>query len=559
MAERDDDFLDHGGEEFNVDSDEFSIPEDADSGDDFLDDNSDFELSEDDIIDESSSEADHFDFLDDELGDEDSGNQDSSEDDVPTLEEHGEFSGEETEEEESGYGETDEYDEYLEGEEHEGDASLGWKAWTGLALGVVLTMGGLTYYVMPPSTSSNEQVAGNTRQESLPEPPPAPPKSQSANQQTPPPAPQSSGQGAPVSVSPFPDDGTSTGNSANRETGADQVTADQRAADQLRAEMAKQQGQIAQAETSTPTRAFDTTSAQAPAQTASSGFGGSNSGGSGNGGGFDSGNQGGTPEASTLAADDSEYRTAPINRGSETQQAREAGYTAMIEDQRRAFALLMKATQGNGEQLSQMENKLDNFQRKTSKNVNDLDRRVEKLEKMMQQRPAVTKQAVRPTEKAATQSEGQTKKGPEYSVPKSPSEIKDMQRTLNAHNYRAGTVDGLLGPQTREAIKRLQKEHGLPVNSWLNAETLAALADPKIYSGTYPKPKKKAPSKPAKVAPDEQWYVRGVTPTKAVVYRPDGLSYAVKVGSEIPGMGQVTQLDTEKLHVVTAKGVITRR
>ena len=171
---------------------------------------------------------------------------------------------------------------------------------------------------------------------------------------------------------------------------------------------------------------------------------------------------------------------------------------------------------------------------------------MKKLEEMIKQGPAVTKKGE--TNSSETQ-------GVFASVPKSPDEIKTLQRTLNKHGYRAGPVDGLLGKQTRAAIKRLQKEHGLPVNGWLNPKTLAALESPKDYSGTYPKETENS----SKAATKTTWFVRGVTPTKAVVYRPDGLSFAVKVGSEIPGMGQVTKLDTEKVHVVTAKGVITRR
>jgi hypothetical protein len=50
-----------------------------------------------------------------------------------------------------------------------------------------------------------------------------------------------------------------------------------------------------------------------------------------------------------------------------------------------------------------------------------------------------------------------------------------------------------------------------------------------------------------------------MTTQKAVVYRMNGMSYAVSKGSEIPGMGQVLDIDPQKHTITTARGTINRR
>lgn len=44
-----------------------------------------------------------------------------------------------------------------------------------------------------------------------------------------------------------------------------------------------------------------------------------------------------------------------------------------------------------------------------------------------------------------------------------PLDIADMQRRLTAAGYNAGNPDGVWGPQSREALRRYQQAHGLPV------------------------------------------------------------------------------------------------
>ena len=42
--------------------------------------------------------------------------------------------------------------------------------------------------------------------------------------------------------------------------------------------------------------------------------------------------------------------------------------------------------------------------------------------------------------------------------------IRDVQTQLQAHGYKPGPVDGQLGPRTCEAVRRYQKQAGLPVD-----------------------------------------------------------------------------------------------
>jgi murein L,D-transpeptidase YcbB/YkuD len=52
----------------------------------------------------------------------------------------------------------------------------------------------------------------------------------------------------------------------------------------------------------------------------------------------------------------------------------------------------------------------------------------------------------------------------------SQSKVEDVQKALN-NNGASIRVDGVLGPQTRSALKRYQKEHGLKVTGQINANT----------------------------------------------------------------------------------------
>ncbi len=55
--------------------------------------------------------------------------------------------------------------------------------------------------------------------------------------------------------------------------------------------------------------------------------------------------------------------------------------------------------------------------------------------------------------------------------------VETLQRQLGQLNYYEGSIDGLMGPQTVQAIQYLQRDAGLPQTGQLNAATDNALAN----------------------------------------------------------------------------------
>lgn len=55
------------------------------------------------------------------------------------------------------------------------------------------------------------------------------------------------------------------------------------------------------------------------------------------------------------------------------------------------------------------------------------------------------------------------------------AEIKELQQLLARQGYSVGKIDGILGQQSRIAIKTVQMKFGLPADSWPTAELLARL------------------------------------------------------------------------------------
>jgi Putative peptidoglycan binding domain len=53
--------------------------------------------------------------------------------------------------------------------------------------------------------------------------------------------------------------------------------------------------------------------------------------------------------------------------------------------------------------------------------------------------------------------------------------VADVQYALNRRGYRAGTVDGSLGPQTRRAIRNYQADRGLYVTGSVDRDLLRSL------------------------------------------------------------------------------------
>jgi lytic murein transglycosylase len=51
-------------------------------------------------------------------------------------------------------------------------------------------------------------------------------------------------------------------------------------------------------------------------------------------------------------------------------------------------------------------------------------------------------------------------------------QMKELQTRLEARGYDVGTVDGILGTNTREAVRKEQQRLGLPVDGWPTAELL---------------------------------------------------------------------------------------
>ncbi len=50
-----------------------------------------------------------------------------------------------------------------------------------------------------------------------------------------------------------------------------------------------------------------------------------------------------------------------------------------------------------------------------------------------------------------------------------------LQSRLTAHGFPCGVIDGVLGPKTLHALRSFQKARGLPVTSWADEATVAAL------------------------------------------------------------------------------------
>ena len=59
-----------------------------------------------------------------------------------------------------------------------------------------------------------------------------------------------------------------------------------------------------------------------------------------------------------------------------------------------------------------------------------------------------------------------------------PQIIKGVQVRLNQMGYGSGPTDGILGPQTRSALRAYQREHNLPVTGSLNIPTIRSLGMP---------------------------------------------------------------------------------
>jgi lytic murein transglycosylase len=58
------------------------------------------------------------------------------------------------------------------------------------------------------------------------------------------------------------------------------------------------------------------------------------------------------------------------------------------------------------------------------------------------------------------------------------NDIKELQQLLARQGFNVGKIDGILGQQSRIAIKTMQAKYGLPADSWPTAELLARMRGP---------------------------------------------------------------------------------
>jgi peptidoglycan hydrolase-like protein with peptidoglycan-binding domain len=55
------------------------------------------------------------------------------------------------------------------------------------------------------------------------------------------------------------------------------------------------------------------------------------------------------------------------------------------------------------------------------------------------------------------------------------NELRELQQLLVRAGFNVGKVDGVMGQQSRSAVKAMQIKYGLPADSWPTAELLARL------------------------------------------------------------------------------------
>jgi hypothetical protein len=67
------------------------------------------------------------------------------------------------------------------------------------------------------------------------------------------------------------------------------------------------------------------------------------------------------------------------------------------------------------------------------------------------------------------------------------NEIKELQGLLVRAGFDVGKVDGVLGQQSRTAVKAMQIKYGLPADSWPTAELLARMrGGPRVQAARPP-------------------------------------------------------------------------
>jgi peptidoglycan hydrolase-like protein with peptidoglycan-binding domain len=59
------------------------------------------------------------------------------------------------------------------------------------------------------------------------------------------------------------------------------------------------------------------------------------------------------------------------------------------------------------------------------------------------------------------------------------NELKELQQLLVRAGFNVGKVDGIMGQQSRTAVKAMQVKYGLPADSWPTAELLTRMRGPR--------------------------------------------------------------------------------
>jgi peptidoglycan hydrolase-like protein with peptidoglycan-binding domain len=62
------------------------------------------------------------------------------------------------------------------------------------------------------------------------------------------------------------------------------------------------------------------------------------------------------------------------------------------------------------------------------------------------------------------------------------AELRELQQLLVRAGFNVGKVDGVMGQQSRTAVKAMQIKYGLPADSWPTAELLARMRGPRAQA-----------------------------------------------------------------------------
>ena len=62
------------------------------------------------------------------------------------------------------------------------------------------------------------------------------------------------------------------------------------------------------------------------------------------------------------------------------------------------------------------------------------------------------------------------------------NELRELQQLLVRAGFNVGKVDGVMGQQSRSAVKAMQIKYGLPADSWPTAELLARMRGPRAQA-----------------------------------------------------------------------------